>query len=420
MKQRIEQQTSFIPHVQPFVRDSFTWFAYIIMGYITYLQAALGPLTSLLRGPFHLNYIEVGLPTGAFAVGLILIGLFGERIVRPWRNYMMRWLWMGGGGVALGIALLVVSQNIGMVVAGALIIGVFGALLQFILQTTLAGHHQERRTIALTEANVVASAGAVLAPLFIGGFQSVGLSWRAAVLFAPAIYLLALLRFRGAAAPRLEGVARERIVQPTGFPLAFWLYWIALVCCVAIEWSIIVWSAVSLENTGVPGGIASMFVSVFFVAEMGGRMLGSRLARRASGTSLLMSTMVLTSCGFLLFWLSPQAACKIVGLLLTGVGVANLFPLTLALALGTVPRSIGVASARLSLGVGVAVLGAPLLLGWLANLIGVQRAYGLIIALLLIAGVLTQCASRQALRAAQTTECKIDVLIQNNSNSRFS
>lgn len=36
-------------HPSAFVRDRFTWLAYIMLGYFAYLQAALGPALPFLR-----------------------------------------------------------------------------------------------------------------------------------------------------------------------------------------------------------------------------------------------------------------------------------------------------------------------------------------------------------------------------------
>ncbi len=412
-QQHIDQHihSSIVPD-KPFVRDRFTWFIYVIMGYLVYLQAMPGPLTSLLRGPLHLSYLEVGLPTGAYALGIILVGACGERLIRPWRNHLLRLIWLGSGGLVLGAILLVLSQNISMVIVSALILGISGSLVQFLIQAALAEHHGETRAVALTEANAMASAGAVLAPLLIGGCEAAGLSWRTAVLCAPVVILCALLHFRTVKMPVEQVSTRVQTRPASDFPLAFWLYALVLICCIAIEWSLIVWSAITLQSAGLDRGVATILVSLFFIAELCGRLLGSRLARRASGTSLLTSALLVTGGGFLLFWLSPQVDWKIVGLLLTGLGVANLYPLTLAIALGTVPQRMEAASARLALGGGLAIFSAPLLLGWLAGTLGIQQAYGLVIGLLGIAGVLMQCANRLALHQTARHEVQSEMHLQ--------
>jgi MFS family permease len=294
--------------------------------------------------------------------------------------------------------------------------GVSGGLLQCLLQGKLAEHHQEKRTIALTEANVMASAGALLAPLLLGSLQAVGIGWQVAILCAPALFVGTAFSFRHMAAPRQVCTIHERVVAADHFPLAFWLYWLVLICSVAIEWSIIVWSALTLEKSGVPISLATMLVSLFFVAEMSGRLLGSRIARRASGPAFLLSSLALTALGFGCFWLWPLAVVKTGGLLLAGLGVANLYPLSLASALGTTPARMGAASARLSLGGGLATLAAPLLLGWLASLLGVQVAYGMIPVLLILAVTLTVMANRLHLRAITTAPVLLEALVENQAS----
>ena len=62
-----------------------------------------------------------------------------------------------------------------------------------------------------------------------------------------------------------------------------------------------------------------------------------------------------------------------------------MYPLTLSLAVGLAPGQSNLASARVSLGVGTALLTAPLLLGWLADRIGLESAYGMVIVLMVAA-----------------------------------
>jgi fucose permease len=89
--------------------------------------------------------------------------------------------------------------------------------------------------------------------------------------------------------------------------------------------------------------------------------------------------------GFPLFWLARLPALNILGLLITGLGIANLYPLTLSIAIGLSPDQSNQASARASLGVGAALLTAPLLLGWLADRLSLGLAYGLVIVLMMAA-----------------------------------
>jgi hypothetical protein len=58
--------------------------------------------------------------------------------------------------------------------------------------------------------------------------------------------------------------------------------------------------------------------------------------------------------------------------------------------------SADIASARCTLAAGLAVLGAPLALGWMVDVVGLQPAYGIVPVLVVIAGGIAFLARRRA------------------------
>ncbi len=114
-----------------------------------------------------------------------------------------------------------------------------------------------------------------------------------------------------------------------------------------------------------------------------GRFAGRQIPRRIAAERLLPVSLAVSAIGFFIYWLAPVAALAVAGLFVAGFGVANLFPMTSALALGAAPGPSTEAGARLSLASGVAILAAPLLLGSLANAVGIWWAYAIVPVLLL-------------------------------------
>jgi fucose permease len=100
--------------------------------------------------------------------------------------------------------------------------------------------------------------------------------------------------------------------------------------------------------------------------------------------------------GFLVFWLARSPILNLTGLFIAGLGVANLFPLAMSIAVGTAPRQSNLASARVFLGTGTAILCAPLFLGWIADRVSIQNAYGMVMGFLVAAPAVT-IISRRAL-----------------------
>jgi fucose permease len=127
---------------------------------------------------------------------------------------------------------------------------------------------------------------------------------------------------------------------------------------------------------------------------LAGRLLGSRLARGMAGGTLLLATLCLALAGFPLFWLSAVPALSLLGLFVTGLGVGSVYPLAISVGVAAAPGRTDTATARLGLSGGGAILTAPFVLGAFADRVGIERAYGIVVPLLIAAVVLTLLARR--------------------------
>ena len=114
-----------------------------------------------------------------------------------------------------------------------------------------------------------------------------------------------------------------------------------------------------------------------------GRLAGSRLVHRFSTYKVVSTSILVAGIGFLAFWMIDNVILGLVGLFVTGLGVASLYPLILSLAIGTAGDNTVQASTRATLASGTAILALPLILGRLADMVGIWQAYG-VVALLLI------------------------------------
>jgi len=372
--------------IQPFIRDRLTWLAYSMLAYIGFTQSMLGPLMPFLRNELGLNYTRGGLLPAATAAGLILSGLSADWLARRWGRRVV--FWGGALGLATAAVLLGLSHYFGTVFIAVLGIGFGSSLTQVMIQALLADQHGERRSLAFTEANVAASLSTTLTPLVIGGLQSIGAGWRA--ISALVIFFLTLLAvtFHRQSIPDGAAAQTQSVEDKDKghLPFSFWLYWIVLFLVVAVEMSMAVWTTDFLFSVaGLSRVDAALGFSAFPAAMLIGRIAGSRLTRRWSSVTLLLASLAMTLIGFPIFWLARLATLNILGLFITGLGIASMYPLTLSLAVGLAPGQSNLASARVSLGVGTALLTAPFLLGWLADLIGLQSAYGMVIVLMVAA-----------------------------------
>jgi fucose permease len=139
---------------------------------------------------------------------------------------------------------------------------------------------------------------------------------------------------------------------------------------------------------------AAQAVSLFLAAMIVGRIVSSRLVQRFSTRPVVTVSILIAGIGFLLFWRAESGSVGLIGLFLCGLGVASLYPLILSLAIGAANGNTVQAGARATLASGTAILALPLALGWLADAVGIQPAYVIVIILLVSVFLIVQIAGR--------------------------
>ncbi|MEW6405202.1 MAG: MFS transporter, partial [Chloroflexota bacterium] len=316
----------------------------------------------------------------------------GHRVIERighWRS-----LWIGAIGMSVGALLLSAGRSPTITIGAAFLMGLVGSLILTIVPAALSDRHGEMRTIALTEANVIASLVVTTAPLMVG--QSVRLSgdWRFALAVAAIAPIFLYIGFRKGSAPTIAIAQKDSTRSKQALPILFWVYWAAIVMAVSVEFCMIFWSADYLKNVfGLLKTDAAQAVSLFLAAMILGRMAGSRLVQHFSTPKVITVSIFAAGLGFILFWKTDNVLLGLGGLFLTGLGVASLYPLILALAIGTTADTIQ-ASARATLASGTAILALPLLLARLADAVGIGLAYGVVAVLLLGVFLIIQFADR--------------------------
>jgi MFS family permease len=342
-----------------FRRDRLTWVAYLLLAWFAFLQAAPGLVIGYLRDDLRIDYTTGGLHVAAFAGGSLIAGVLAGPIER--RIGRRALFWSAATILGLGTIGLTAGPVAAATVGSVLVMGIGGGLLLVTIQAALADHHGERRAVALAEANVAASVSYVL---LTGALALAGAGWRFALLaslLVPVVVWWVNRRLPIEAPPPPE-VAEARL------PAAFWVAVGMLFCLTAAEWCITAWGATYVEDaTGVPTGTAVALMAGYFGGVLAGRLLGSRLARRHDPARLLALALVVAGVGFSVLWPSTTPAQALVGLVLLGVGLGNLFPMGLSVAVALAPGRAAPASGRAVVMTSFAVLLAPLTVGALAD-----------------------------------------------------
>ena len=360
---------------------------------------AYGPALALLQADLHFSYTLLGVYSALWSAGAALAGVTFAPAAR--RRPRAALLWSSAAASTAGAGLFTAAHTIALTLSGAAILGFAGTTLLISIQAILSDRHGEQRDRALTEANVGAAACAVLAPLLLGLFQATPLGWRAA-LGLPALALAGLyLRYRHQPLP--SPPAGRPNQHQARLSLSCWLLAALVAIGIAVEFCPVYFGAEVLTADGLRTSQAATAMSGFYLGILGGRIGGAYLTRRAGRTvPLLYTSLAVTATGFGLFWLASPPAVAIAGLFLCGLGVANLYPLSLALTLAAAPGNSDTANARTQLLGGLLVIAAPYLLGSLADHLGLHAAFTIEPVLIAVATVLLLTGLRLARPAGQT------------------
>lgn len=161
------------------------------------------------------------------------------------------------------------------------------------------------------------------------------------------------------------------------------------------------WSALRLERLGTGPGVAALGFAAFSAGMLAGRLAGDRLTDRHGGASVLRGGMLLVVAGLLVGVTVDAPAAFAIGLVVAGAGASGLFPLAFSAAATTPGVAPGAGAATVSLAARLGFMIEPLLMGALAELLGLRSAFLVVAA---VAAVVALAARRVLGRVGRVVE----------------
>jgi MFS family permease len=397
------------------VRDRLTWLHYAQQGAFGYFQFGFGPSVLLFRDEAGVSRTVAGLYGPALAVGAIIGGALFPHLTR--RLPFSAVLSAGLAGLACGVALFCVMPSVPGTLAAATLTMTFGILVLSGVSTSLSDHHGTAASAAISEANAASAGMGFVAPLLINVAMDNGMGWRAAmglsiVVAGTLAVVTALSRRRqttGARAVPSQRDPNDEVPdqRATGrLPRRYWLGWSCLLAIMSVETALMMWAPEQLrERTGLDAGAAAVGISAVLGGMVAGRLAGGRLAVRIPTVPLMFTALTTAAAGFGVFWTATTPEVAIAGLACCGLGMSLHFPLGVALTMRASNQQFELAMSRNAYGIAIGFGAAPFLLGTLADLLGINWAFGLVPACLLIAalavGQLTRLERRDEHLAAE-------------------
>lgn len=211
---------------------------------------------------------------------------------------------------------------------------------------------------------------------------------------------------RGGAEPAAESENAAAVPEPSPGAQrpgrARWLvavFGLIALCTAYGEGAMADWAALHLhQDLDASAGLAAAGYSVFALMMAVGRLTGTALLERLGQTRALTTGGTTAAAGMLLGSLAPTVWLALLGFAVTGLGLANLFPVAIARA-GALTGPGGVAAAS-TLGYGGMLLGPPTI-GFLADWYSLPIALTTVAALAAVAAVVAY-GTRNAVRPAGT------------------
>jgi predicted MFS family arabinose efflux permease len=355
------------------VRDAPTLLSYAALGCWTFWLYAFGPAVTLLRAELGFSFTLLGVYSVMLSLGAALAGAgFAAAARRLARRTL---LWCSALVTAIGAGLFTLGRGVPITLLAAGVLGLAGTMLLTVIQAILSDRHGSRRDQALTEANIGAGASAVLAPLVLGALSASVVGWRAAFAVPGAVLAGLYLRYRHQ--PLSRATPHEGARRVGRLPLACWLFAVLSALSSAIEFCVVYFGPPMLLTTGLSAAAASTALSSNYLGILIGR-LGARITRRRGrSVALLNASLMITGTGFALFWLSGRPSLAVLGLFVCGMGIANLYPLSLALTLDAARGREDQANSRTQMILGLVAAACPFLLGRVADQRGLATAFTL-------------------------------------------
>lgn len=334
-----------------------------------------------LRDELNLTYTVASYHFSSFALGMILLGSFGDRIMN---NLPRHLTWWGGAlGMGCGSVMFMLAERAEVSVVGTFVMGSCGSLSIATVRAVLANHHVANLSAAMTESAIFLSLAAGLGTFLVGFYENIGMGWRAAPSSMLFVGTLVWLVSRKAVIERSQLVRESHDSIDKGFLLIIAI----LILAAAVEWSMNFWGPEYITSVaGISKTEAAGVMSLYFGAMLSGRAFSRRFVHYATTARLLVGMTSLLMIAFVFFWLTPAT---IPGLLVIGFSTSTLLPLTMAYALERFPSSANLVAARVSFAAGIAIFAAPQALGRAADEIGIQHAYGIVGVFILIIWLMT-------------------------------
>jgi predicted MFS family arabinose efflux permease len=366
-----------------FQRDRFFWIVAVQTAVVNFYLGGFGPAQSLLRADQGTSLTIAGLHGTAMGIASICAGWANPHIAHKFGRE--RASWIGLTIFSFGLLIFVLSPPVYITLPATLLTGFGTSLTINTMLTKMSHHYGKSAEVAIPQANGIASIGFVIGTALIGTIAIVYPNlWRLGLLLALPVALILFIVGRDKNLE--EHIPHEDGPQGGKLSPTFWISWVAFIACISAEFATSFWAAALLkERVGSSAAVSTVAIVALGTGMGVGRWYGGLVLKQLSLDNQLLSIIAIQFFGFLGFWLSHNMVLSLICLFVVGLGVSMQFALSSIRLIGLSQGRPDLAIGRASLAAGIAIAGAPFLLGLLGDIYGISRAYVMVFVLIIVA-----------------------------------
>jgi MFS family permease len=357
---------------------------------LVFVANGLGGPSFLARVPerqaaLGLSDAGLGLTLAGFALGALVVSPVAGRLVERLGSRAV----VVGSGVSLGACLWVAgaAPNALILAMALAVVGAADAAMDIGMNANGAAFERGSGRSVLHRLHGAWSLGALAAAASAGLAAAAGLSLTLHLAVVGVALALVTFTCRNGLVPGLSPVlpvAADASSRPGGVRRqavkAVAILALATVCGALIEGLPADWAAVQLTREGASNGVAALGLAGFMAGMLAGRLFGDGLTDRHGGGRVLRGGMLLAAAGMAGGVAAGHPVGLVVGLVLAGAGASVLFPMAFGSASRTPGVSPGAGAATVSLAARIGFLAEPLLVGAVAERVGLRWAFVMVAA----------------------------------------
>lgn len=268
-----------------------------------------------------------------------------------------------------------------MLVAFAML-GIGNTVLQVALNPMAASVvAPDRISSVLTWGQFIKAASSLLGPVAAGVAASVFMDWK---LVFPALGLVTLLSalWMWLTVPQNDSGENEQSTFSSTLKLFgdefLLLCFLSIVCIVGVDVGLnTTIPGLLMNRTGLPLSEAGLGTSLYFASRMGGTFVGALLLTRIPSRAFLKGSVLLALVAFAVLLTGDSLWILCAGVVLVGLGCANVFSVVFALALERKPDAANEVSALMIIGVAGGAL-IPPVMGLISDSFGLTAGLGVL------------------------------------------